>query len=186
MKKWNARAAAVAAIIALSQTPALAGGAHSGGHGHDDNHYAADIGQPGKAGEVDRVIQVKMGEMFFDPGTVEVTEGETIRFVVTNTGEFVHEFNIGTAEMHEAHSGEMIEMMEKGILEADRIDHDRMKASGMAHEEASSVLLEPGQSAEIIWTFSGDADLELSCNLPGHRESGMRGAVAVQQLARES
>ncbi|MFC6689214.1 cupredoxin domain-containing protein [Jhaorihella thermophila] len=177
MKKWTVRAAALAAIITLSQNPALAGGSHSGGHGHGDDHHAADIGRPGKAGDVDRVIKVKMGEMFFDPGTIEVTRGETIRFVITNAGEFVHEFNIGTAEMHKAHAGEMIEMMEKGILQADRIDHDRMMKSGMAHDDAGSVLLEPGQSAEIIWTFSGDADLELSCNLPGHRESGMRGTV---------
>jgi len=34
-------------------------------------------------------------------------------------------------------------------------------------------LLEPNQSAEIIWKFNMNSDLEAACNVPGHYEAGM-------------
>ncbi|SPH25012.1 hypothetical protein DEA8626_04047 [Defluviimonas aquaemixtae] len=50
----------------------------------------------------------------------------------------------------------------------------------MGHEEPNSILLEPGKSAEVIWTFSGDARIEVSCNVPGHRESGMMAPIRAE------
>ncbi|MEK6216992.1 MAG: copper-binding protein, partial [Boseongicola sp.] len=80
-----------------------------------------------------------------------------------------------------AHAEEMM-MLDSGVLEADRINHNLMNMTEMAHDDANSVLLEPGKSADILWTFSGDAALELSCNIPGHRESGM---LSVMELVDE-
>ena len=170
-------AALTAAILSLAATPAFAAGGHSGGHGDQPN-----IGQAGAPDHVDRVIRVSMGEMYFSPSDLQVQRGETIRFVIKNEGDFVHEFNLGTAEMHLAHAEEMMMMFDSGVLEADRINHDMMNMTDMAHDDANSVLLEPGKSAEILWTFSGDASLELSCNVPGHRESGM---LSVMELVAE-
>ena len=171
-------AAAVAAVFLTYGTlPALAAGGHSGGHGDQP-----DIGQAGSADHVNRVIRVSMGEMYFSPSDLQVLRNETIRFVIKNDGEFVHEFNLGTTEMHLAHAEEMMMMVESGVLESDRINHDMMNMTEMAHDDANSVLLEPGESAEILWTFSGDAALELSCNIPGHRESGM---LSVMELVAE-
>ncbi len=126
---------------------------------------------------VDRVINVSMGEMYFSPSDLQVRRGETIRFVVENEGDFVHEFNLGTSEMHLSHEDEMMMMFESGALEADRINHDMMNMTEMAHDDANSVLLEPGETGEVLWTFSGDAELQLSCNVPGHREGGMLNVV---------
>lgn len=170
----HTKLSAAALVVALSalQAPVLASGSHEGGHDDEPN-----IGVQGTADHVDRTIEVEMGEMFFSPNEIEVKKGETIRFVVTNAGEFVHEFSIGTEEMHIDHMSEMMMMMDGGVLEADHINHAMMGASEMAHDDANSVLLEPGKTAEVIWTFSGDALLELSCNVPGHRESGMLGNV---------
>ena len=39
------------------------------------------------------------------------------------------------------------------------------------------VLLEPGQSGEIIWRFPDLATLEFACNVPGHYQSGMVGRI---------
>ena len=168
---------ALAALIGWQAGETNAGGSHSGGHGHGGHHDAVNIGTPGDAADVDRTFNIAMSEMRFEPNNLSIKSGETVRFVVTNTGEFVHEFNIGTAAMHQAHMSEMLEMMETGALEADRINHDVMRTTGMAHDDGNSLLLEPGETAELIWTFSGDADLELSCNVPGHREGGMRGTL---------
>ena len=43
----------------------------------------------------------------------------------------------------------------------------------MSHSHSNSVLLEPNQSAELIWKFNTNADLEAACNVPGHYEAGM-------------
>jgi uncharacterized cupredoxin-like copper-binding protein len=50
----------------------------------------------------------------------------------------------------------------------------------MKHDDPNSVLLEPGKSAEVIWTFPKKAELEFACNVPGHYESGMVGKVRLQ------
>ena len=47
------------------------------------------------------------------------------------------------------------------------------KNPSMAHKHANSVLLSPGESAELIWKFSNTAVLEAACNVPGHYEVGM-------------
>ena len=41
------------------------------------------------------------------------------------------------------------------------------------HEEANAVLLEPGKTAEIVWTFPKDGEIEIACNAPGHYDGGM-------------
>jgi len=176
MKKRYALYAA-AAVITLSlssvSNPALAGA----GHGK-----SGKTGAPGKASEVTRTINVTMSDNFYEPESLTVKEGETVRFVVKNAGEFVHEFNIATAEMHKAHAPEMMMMMEHGVLGADKINWDAAKkmqqsmGHGM-HDDPNSVLLEPGKTGEVIWTFPEHAELEFACNVPGHYESGMVGKI---------
>lgn len=166
------------AATAIPLTSALAAGEHEGGHGD-----GISVGAPGSAADVTRTVTVFMRDNYFEPETLDVAAGETIRFVVTNAGEFVHEFNIGTADMHRKHQEEMAMMVEHNVLMPDRID---MKAAakmqdsmghGM-HEDANSVLLEPGGTGEVIWTFpkEGDVAIEFGCNVPGHYDAGMVGA----------
>ena len=168
------------ALIFLNATETLAAGAHGGGHGND----FTIIGKAGKASNVTRTLKVEMQDNFYDMESLSVKGGETIRFVIKNTGEFVHEFNIGTKSMHSVHNKEMTLMMEHGALEPDRINHDMMKMDmgngrTMQHYDPNSVLLEPGKSAEIIWEFpkNAAAQLEFACNIPGHYEAGMVGKV---------
>ena len=168
-------ALAVGFAMSIATGSALASGSHSGGH--DDG----GIGSAGDAGHVDREITIEMGEMYFSPSSIEIRNGETVRFMVKNVGEFVHEFNIATETMHLKHSEEMAMMIDMGILEADKINRDVMAASEMAHSDPNSLLLEPDEIGEVIWTFDGDATLELSCNVPGHRESGMFGSIMMTQ-----
>lgn len=182
------RATAIMAGLAVSfSAGALANGKHGGhdhsdgGHGHGHGH-AANIGEPGKPGAVSRTIEISMTENAFSPNRITVKKDETIRFVLKNNGEAVHEFNIGTAAMHVAHREEMMMMVKRGILEVDRINHERMAAGmggrqAMMHDDPNSKLVEPGKTGEIIWKFSADAELEFACNVPGHYESGMKGHI---------
>jgi|TARA_B110000438_G_scaffold60392_1_gene60577 uncharacterized cupredoxin-like copper-binding protein len=136
------------------------------------------IGEKGKTEEVDRVIEVKMYDTFYEPNEFKIKKNETIKFIVHNYGELVHEFNIATKEMHLKHQSEMMKMVENEILLADTINKKKMKElskkdHAMSHTHANSVLLEPNKSEEIIWKFNTSAELEAACNVPGHYEAGM-------------
>lgn len=172
-----------AAIAFAASGPAMAAGTHAEelGHGHDDTQA---FGEAGKPSEASRTIEIVMGDNYFEPEKIAVQPGETIRFVVKNEGGFLHEFNIGTAATHAEHQKEMTTMMEHGMLTATGVDHDAMKmdhsSKGMAghvHDDPNSVLVEPGKTQELVWTFAAATDLEFACNVPGHYETGMMGEI---------
>ena len=52
------------------------------------------IGEPGQLNEVDRTIEIKMFDNYYEPNQIDIKKGETIKFVVKNLGELVHEFNL--------------------------------------------------------------------------------------------
>ena len=136
------------------------------------------IGTKGKASDVDRVIVVNMYDNYYEPSKIEIKKGETVKFVVKNKGELVHEFNIATKTMHLKHQPEMMMLVENEIILSDKIDKKKMmemakKNPSMAHSHSNSVLLSPGESADLIWKFTNSLKIEASCNVPGHYEAGM-------------
>ena len=137
-----------------------------------------EIGVKGKEENVDRVIKVLMYDNYYQPNNFKIKKNETIKFVVENKGELVHEFNIATKAMHFKHQPEMMMMVDYGILLADKIDKKKMmeiskKSPSMAHKHSNSILLSPGESGELIWKFSNSVDIEAACNVPGHYDVGM-------------
>ena len=152
-----------------------AAGAAVASPGHGDG---ANIGQTGDISHIDREIQVELGEMYFDPGIFDVEKGETVRFVIRNVGRVVHEFAIGTDDMHNTHTIELQAMMKGGMMTTRRLDHDKMRSQGMMHTDRNARLLEPGETTELIWTFSSDAeDILIACSVPGHRAGGMEAKI---------
>ena len=136
------------------------------------------IGTKGNKENIDRVIKVVMYDNYYKPNSFKVNKNETIKFVVTNKGQLVHEFNIATKEMHLKHQPQMMMMVEHDILLADKIDKKKMmemskKNPAMAHSHSNSVLISPGEKAELIWKFSNTVDIEAACNVPGHYDVGM-------------
>ena len=184
MTKTNKLAKAVAitafsAAVVLGTTQSWAAGSHTGGHG---GGAEVAIGEPGKAGNAMRTIKIKMFDNYYEPETIAVKAGETVRFVVENAGEFVHEFNIGTADTHAAHQEEMMMMVEHGALEPDKINHHMMKmdmggGKTMEHNDPNSILLEPGKTGEVVWKFTKASNIEFACNVPGHYGAGMTGRI---------
>lgn len=169
-----------AAAMSFTATT-FAAGSHGGGHG-------GNIGEPGHAEDVSRTIQVEMHDNYYEPESVEVSNGETVRFVIENKGRLVHEFNIGTPEMHEAHQDEMKMMVEHGVIQGGTLNRKMMEMDmgnghTMKHDDPNSVLLEPGEKQEIVWTFSTKTNLEFACNIPGHYQSGMYGDVNFDSAA---
>lgn len=144
------------------------------GHSH-----GPDIGKPGKASAAARTVKVTLGEMYYEPASLKVKAGETVKFVIENSGELLHEFNLGTAVMHAEHRKEMAEMMASGALTPTGMDHSKMGHAHMKHDDPNSVLVEPGQTAELIWVFPKSGELQFACNVPGHSEAGMVGEIAI-------
>ena len=138
------------------------------------------IGEKGDPNKIDRVVNIKMYDNYYEPNVVKIKKGETIKFIIENLGELVHEYNIGTKEMHIKHQPEMQKLIDHEIILGDKIDRIKMKKMSkmdhsLGHSHANSVMLEPKKTGELIWKFSKDIKLEMACNIPGHYETGMVG-----------
>ncbi|WP_433739600.1 copper-resistant cuproprotein CopI [Pseudomonas putida] len=170
------KSAVLAACLMALSSPVWAAGEH---------HY--DFGQPAPAAKANRSVEVVMGDMSFTPKAIDIKAGETVRFVLVNKGQLLHEFNIGDAAMHAKHQQEMLQMQQSGMLTPTgmkAMDHSAMghdMKSGMKHDDPNSVLVEPGKTAELTWTFSKATNLEFACNIPGHYQAGMVGKLTVSQ-----
>ncbi|WP_053158630.1 plastocyanin/azurin family copper-binding protein [Pseudomonas sp. Pf153] len=151
-----------------------------------------EFGRPASAAEASRSIEVVMGDMTFNPRELDIKTGETVRFVLINKGQLLHEFNLGDVTMHAEHQQEMLKMQQSGQLTptamAPAMDHGSMThgsmghdQAGMRHDDPNSVLVEPGKTAELTWTFSQATRLEFACNIPGHYQAGMKGGLTVRQ-----
>jgi len=145
---------------------AYASGNHQSSHSHGSTEtqqqhtYAA--GSPGKLSDVKRIIKIKaMDNMRYDLNSINVRAGETIRFIVTNTGKLRHEFSIGDVEEQQKHAKMMKAM------------------PNMQHKDPNTISLAPGKTGEIIWKFSDSGDIEIACHVAGHYESGMKADVMV-------
>ena len=143
------------------------------------------VGEKGDPNSVDRTINIKMYDNYYEPNSIKVKKGETIKFIVQNLGEMVHEYNIATKEMHIKHQPEMQRLVEHGILLVDKIDMVKMKEMSkkdhsLSHSHSNSVIVEPKKTGEIIWKFSKDINLEMACNVPGHYETGMVGKITFE------
>lgn len=147
---------AIASSMLLAST-AFASGNHAGGHGDSEA-----IGKPGKAANAKRTITVDMTDaMRFTPDSIMVKQGETIKFIVKNSGKVKHEMVLGTEKELKEH----YEVMKKN--------------PEMEHADENQVTVQPGKSGEIIWQFTKAGKVNFACLQPGHYDAGMKGAVMV-------
>ena len=110
-----------------------------------------------------RTVEVTaLDTMTFEPSKINVSTGETVTFVVTNSGQAVHEFTLGDAAMQQQHADEMAQI-----------------ADGMAHNDPNSIRLQPGETKQLTWRFGDTGTLEYACHEPGHYQAGMRGPIAI-------
>ncbi|HKY15489.1 MAG TPA: cupredoxin domain-containing protein [Microthrixaceae bacterium] len=109
-----------------------------------------------------RAVQIDMVDTAFEPDHLAVTEGETIRFVFTNTGAVAHDAFIGDANAQADHEEEM-----------------RSDMAGMHGGDADAITVEPGDTGELAYTFDGTGSIEIGCHQQGHYEAGMKMPVDV-------
>jgi len=154
---WLALAAALVASTALAH-----------GDSRSQNKKAemksTEFGQTGDPRKATRTVKVDMSDaMRFTPAEISVKRGETVRFVVANSGRQMHEMVLGTMKELKEHA----ELMRKH--------------PGMEHDEPYMAHVEPGKKAEIVWQFTKAGEFHYGCLIPGHFEAGMVGKVRVMR-----
>src|SRR5688500_16737058 len=82
-----------------------------------------------------RTVEIDMVDVAFEPESLTVTSGETVRFVFTNTGAVAHDAFIGDEAAQADHETEM--------RDADGDEH----GAGHGEEDTDAVTVEPGDTA---------------------------------------
>ncbi len=154
-------------VSVISAGPILAHGPGHHGKGESARPAAAAEQKPwgvaGVASAVRRTIEISMGDdMRFQPSHFDARLGETVRLVIRNRGALMHEMVIGTRDELDSHAALML------------------KHPNMEHDEPWMAHVEPGRSADLIWTFNRAGEFEFACLLPGHYQAGMRGTIRVR------
>jgi uncharacterized cupredoxin-like copper-binding protein len=152
----------LAAVAALVAGPAFA---HGDSHSSKRNAEMkqTEFGRTGDPQKATRTVSVDMSDaMRFSPAEVSVKRGDTVRFVVANSGKQMHEMVLGTMKELKEHS----ELMKKH--------------PGMEHDEPYMAHVQPGKKAEIVWQFTKPGEFHYGCLIPGHFEAGMVGRVIVK------
>ena len=129
--------------------------------GGDDDSDAA-------SGADTRTIEVDMVDIAFEPDSLEVTEGEPVRIVFTNSGEVPHDAFIGNADEQAEHEAEMR-----------KADGDDAHGGGHSDDADNAVTVEPGDRGELVYTFDEPGAIEIGCHQPGHYDAGMKITVEV-------
>jgi len=153
----------VLSVAALKLLPPNAEAGHD--HGHSGHSASAVESVP-------REILVEMFDsMRYSPADWNVTQGESVRFKIINRGLVRHEFVLGSPNELERHA----EAMSRAGSDHQHGTHDGEHGV----PSGTAITVEPGQSAELNWTFTRAGQVGVGCFEPGHYQAGMRGTVTV-------
>ena len=133
----------------------------------------SDTGSAGGALSDGDRVEVEMTDLAFDPSEFEVAQGATVTFVFDNTDTIDHEALIGDETAQDEHEAEMVDSGD------DMGGMDDMSHKSGAADPSESVLVAPGESAEITYTFNETGDVLLGCHQAGHYDGGMVATITV-------
>ncbi len=150
-----------AVMLAVAVQPAQASS------GHTETPY----GVLGHEKAINRVIDLTASEYAFNQQKIVVKKGETIKFVLKNSGQEEHEMTIGDAAMQQEHRKMMAAM--PGMA------HSHMAGHGHVMH-GNTVSAKQGETKSLIWHFTQSGRFEFACNFPGHAELGMQGIIEVR------
>ncbi len=106
-----------------------------------------------------RTVAMTIHHSRFQPGTVRVEPGTTVRFVLRNTDPIDHEFIVGDEAVHQRH----------------RVGRDRHHHGQVPGE----ISVPSGTEASTTFRFDRPGRFAYICHLPGHEAYGMVGTVEV-------
>ena len=92
-----------------------------------------------------------------------IKAGQPVTFVVTNAGANQHEFYLGDEAAQAEHEQEMMSM------------------GGMTQDEPGGIVLKPGETKELAYTFSKAGAFMAGCHETAHYAGGMKAAITVTE-----
>jgi len=162
------RRSLIVVLVLAAAAPTMMPGAKAHGPAH-----VMSGGKMGDPRKVTRVIEVVATDNAFSLKSLQVKDGETVRFVVRNDGLDPHELLIGTKAEHAEH----LKMMRAMMDEQKKGGHAGHAGAGPTMQHGSGVMVAPGKTESFVWIFQRTSDLEFACDIPGHYEDGMRGPI---------
>ena len=159
------------AVMALSVAlAALSLPAYPHGEAKHDKKVAKPIsteekvfGREGDSKKAVRTVRVDMSDKLrFTPASLTVKQGETVKFVVKNSGKLMHEMVLGTMQELKEHAAMML------------------KHPTMEHDEPYMAHVAPGKTETMVWQFTKAGEFYYGCLVPGHFEAGMIGKLTVK------
>lgn len=158
----------IQALVAAALLGVSAAAVADGGHHHGKKSAGSvkkeqkEWGIAGDAGAAKRTIEISMTDnMRFTPDRIDVKQGETVRFVVKNSGKVMHELVLGTKQDLDAHAAMMA------------------KFPGMEHDEPYMAHVGAAKTGQIVWTFNRPGEFDFACLIAGHYQAGMVGKIKV-------
>jgi uncharacterized cupredoxin-like copper-binding protein len=173
----------VLGVAVLLITAACASSPEINGAGTDQATATERAPTVEASGDYGRVIEVEMTEFAFAADSFEFSPGETVEFLLTNSGVVEHEFRLSNqvrvdehlAGGHDDHDDSA--MTDEEIAATEDADDDHA-------DEADDVfvVLDAGETGTLVFTFpDNDHDYTgVVCLLPGHYETGMATDLSYQ------
>jgi len=158
----------------LEKNPEWAAGGHAHGEAAADAHKTHGLETPATALTVSRSINIDMNDtMRFSPDQLTVNAGETIKFVVHNSGKIAHEMVLGSDDALKIHAAEMKQASTQKSGHTDSHDHG-------SSSDILALSVQPGETKEWVIRFDKSQNLQMACLILGHFEAGMKGQLTVQ------
>ena len=133
-------------LLGLLAVPLIVAGACGGGDSESN-----------EGATISRTVEVEMRDIAYEPASVSVRAGETVKFVFRNVGDVVHDAFIGD--------------------EAAQAEHEKeMRDGGGGHHggDDDAVTVKPGKTGSMTYTFKGGEALLIGCHQAGHYQAGMK------------
>jgi uncharacterized cupredoxin-like copper-binding protein len=138
--------------------------------------------------DASNTVQIKVGDFYFKPGTVQLKAGQEVTIELVNEGKLEHEFMVGRDVMteqgkHEMH-GEMSKRFEKNFFDGiELVAQNNNGAEFMSVPgHGAMVALKPQGKATLTFKVPTDRKGEwiMACFMLGHYEAMMKGKVIVK------
>ena len=117
---------------------------------------------PSPAASASTRIEVALTDsMAIELDTKTFPIGVPVTFVIANTGAAEHEFYLGDEAAQVAHEAEM------------------MADGGMSHGDPEGIAVAPGETRELVYTFTKAGMTLAGCHVAGHYAAGMMTQLTV-------
>lgn len=123
-----------------------------------------------------RVIDVDISANGFSTSEIEVKSGETVKFVVKNSSDVARDFTIGTEFIMERRRAYLARVLTSGGTDIDPLQRNKL-------DRKNAVILLPGETRELTWTFAKTDGLAFASNIAGHYENGFKGGFRSSETA---